>query len=235
MNHITVPEVVARANATMVAPDMDITGALASILTGATEALPAAAAAVLVEHDGALEVLATTSHRATDLEILQHQVDEGPCLDAVRTGEAVGASERAELRRRWPVAGAAIDRGGYHSLLATPLVWQGRTFGAFNVFHTQGQPVDGQRAACRALADAVTLVLVTSRLDPPSLTPGLAAALAERAVVEQAKGALAHVHCLEMAEAFDRLVATAHAEDSTLGVTARQVMEQARNRGLRRS
>lgn len=232
MSRLTVSEVVARANATMVEPDLDVTGALATTLTGAVQALPASAAAILVDIDGALEVLASTSHRATDLEILQHQVDEGPWLAALRFGKAVGATGSAELRRRWPVAGAAIDEAGYHALLSTPLRWQGRTFGALNVFRTEPTTFETERSECRALADAVTLLLVTSRLGVASVADGLRAAMEERAVVEQAKGALAHVHSLDVAEAFDELVAVSRAEGATLGVTARRVMERARGRRL---
>ena len=235
MNRLTVSEVVAQANATMVAPELDVTGAVATILGGAVEALPAAAAAVLVEFGGDLEVLASTSHRATDLEVFQHQVDQGPCLDAVRSGEGVVAQTAGELRRRWPVAGVAIEQGGYRSLVATPLRWQGRSFGALNVFHAGEEPVESQQAACRALADAVTLVLVTSHLDSPSIAEGLALALREREVVEKAKGALAQVLGVEMGVAFDRLVAMARERGAPLGAMARQVMVDARRGRLGRS
>lgn len=235
MSRTTVSEVLARANAAMVEPDHDITGAIATILVGATEALPAAAAAILVDVEGVLEVLASTSHRATDLEVLQQQLDQGPCLDALSTGEVVAASGSEELFERWPEAGAAIDRAGYHSLLATPLRWQGHTFGAFNVFRTEPTAFESERSGCRALADAATLVLVTSHLDAPRVADGLRSALEERAIIEQAKGALAHTHSLGMAAAFDELLDIAHTDGTTLGVTAHRVMARARTGRLGRA
>lgn len=42
MKPLSVSDVLARANATMVEADRDVTGALAALLTGITEALPAA-------------------------------------------------------------------------------------------------------------------------------------------------------------------------------------------------
>ena len=108
MNRLSVSEVLARANATMVQPGFDVTGALASLLAGVAAALPADAAAVLVEAEGNLEVLAATSHRVADLELYQAQVDEGPCVDAIRLGEAVGLTGAAALAERWPVAGPVI-------------------------------------------------------------------------------------------------------------------------------
>ena len=109
MTRTSVSEVLARANAAMVGPDLDVTGALARLLTGVTAALPASAAAVLVDTDGSLEVLAATSHRALDLEMHQAQVDEGPCLDALRTGVG-GARGRGRRPRRALAAGGPGHR-----------------------------------------------------------------------------------------------------------------------------
>src|SRR3954452_15701817 len=105
MSTTSVSEVLASANAAMVRPDLDVTGALAQLLAGVTAALPASAAAVLVDAEGALEVLAATSHRALDLEMHQAQADEGPCLDALRGGAEVHEVGAEALVERWPTSG----------------------------------------------------------------------------------------------------------------------------------
>jgi hypothetical protein len=234
MNRLSVSEVLARANATMVQPGFDVTGALASLLAGVAAALPADAAAVLVEAEGNLEVLAATSHRVADLELYQAQVDEGPCVDAIRLGEAVGLTGAAALAERWPVAGPVIVEAGYLSVQAVPLTFQGLAFGALNVFRTDDTDFLTQQAECRALADAVTLVIVSGHVGVDHLTAGLRAALEDRAVVEQAKGALAHALSLQMPAAFDTLLALAEEDGAPLGVAARRVMEQARTGSLGR-
>ena len=61
---------------------------------------------------------------------------------------------------------------------------------------------------------------------------GLRSALSDRAVVEQAKGALGHVRSLDMSAAYDALVAMADEEGVRLGVAARRVMERARTGAL---
>ena len=61
---------------------------------------------------------------------------------------------------------------------------------------------------------------------------GLRTALADRAVVEQAKGVLGYVRSLDMPAAYDALVAMAHEEGAPLGVAARRVMERARTGAL---
>ena len=234
MTHPTVSDVLARANAAMVGPDLDVTGALARLLAGVTASLPATAAAVLVDIDGRLEVLAATSHRALDLEMHRAQLDEGPCRDAVRTGAEVHDVGRDTLVERWPVAGPVIVAAGYRSVQALPLTWHGTSFGALNVVRADPVGFEGQQPDCRALADAVTLLIVSANVDHDHLATGLRAALEDRSVVEQAKGALAYTRSLDTAQAFDALVALADEEGVTLGVAARRVMDRARTGTLGR-
>ena len=228
MSTTSVSQVLASANAAMVRPDLDVTGALAQLLAGVVAVLPATAAAVLVDAEGSLEVLAATSHRALDLEMHQAQADEGPCLDALRGGEEVHEVGAEALARRWPTAGPFIVSSGYQSVQALPLSWHGRTFGALNVFRAQPQGFEHQQPDCRALADAVTLLIVSAHVDHDHLAAGLRAALEDRSVIEQAKGALAFTRSLDMAQAFDALVGLADQEGVTLGVAARRVMARAR-------
>ena len=235
MSRMRVAQVLARANADMVAPRLDVTGALASLLTGTVEALPADAAAVLVEVDGHLEVLASTSHRAEELEVHQAQADEGPCLDAIHSGTVDDACGRDAIEGRWPVTGPVIVRSGYTALAAIPLRWQGGTFGALNVFRKEAVGFGDDLLDCRALGDALTLVLIAGDLGPDHVIEGLRAALRDRAVVEQAKGVLAETRSLEMDDAFDALLALARVHGDTLGVTAHRVMQEARQGRFDRS
>ena len=236
MSPRTVSEVLAVVAAEVVSENHDVTGALAALLAGAVDALPADAAAVLVRSpSGDLEVLASTSHRAADLEMFQVQVDEGPCVDALRGGVSVDVVGHDALVARWSLAGPAVVGSGYAMVHATPLLWRGETFGALNVFRTDAADV-GERgaAACRAFADAATVLLVTNgRFDPDRLTSSLDEALGARAVVEQAKGALAHARGLDMAHAFEALRGVAEEEGVGLGEAARRVMDRARTRTLR--
>ena len=229
MTRTSVSEVLARANAAMVEPDLDVTGALARLLNGVTAALPATAAAVLVDSDGSLEVLAATTHNALDLEMHQAQVDEGPCLDALRTGVETHEVGADALVSRWPKSGPAIVASGYRAVQALPLAWHGTTFGALNVFRADAVGFEEQQADCRALANAVTLLIVTAHVDHDELAAGLRAVLEDRTVVELAKGALAHTRSLDMAAAYDALVTLADDEGVSLGVAARRVMDRARS------
>jgi GAF domain-containing protein len=235
MSSRTVSEVLAVAAARMVSDDHDVTGAMAALLDGTVESLPADAAAVLVQTDaGRLELLAATSHRAADLELYQAQVEEGPCVDAVESADAVDVAGRDAILDRWPTVGTAVLASGYAAVHATPLRWRGQCFGALNVFRAEPTSLADAAPECRALADAATLLLVTSgHFGPDHLARSLGEALEARSVVEQAKGALAHVRGVGMADAFDALLAVAADEGLTLGQAARVVMERARQRALR--
>ena len=72
----------------------------------------------------------------------------------------------------------------------------------------------------------------SSQLAEERIIGGLHAALEERALVELAKGALSHVLSVDMASAFDALLALADEEGLSLGNAARRVMVQARARTL---
>jgi hypothetical protein len=235
MSSRTVSEVLAVAAARMVSDDHDVTGALAALLSGTVESLPADAAAILVQTDaGRLELLAATSHRAADLELYQAQVDEGPCVEAVESADAVEVSGRDAILARWPTVGTAVLASGYQAVHATPLRWRGQAFGALNVFRAEPTSLADAARECRALADSATLLLVTSgHFGPDHLTRSLGEALEARSVVEQAKGALAHVRGVGMGEAFDALLAIAAEHDVSLGEAARLVIDRARQRVLR--
>jgi hypothetical protein len=232
MKQISVSDVLASANAAMVGPDFDVTGALARLVVGAAAALSVKAAAVLVDVDGRLEALAATSHRALDLELHQAQTQEGPCLETMSSGVEVHEVGAVPIVERWPRVGPQIVRSGYLSVQAMPMTWQGSTFGGLNLFREEAVGFEHQMADCRALADAVTLLLVSAHLAPDQLGVGLRAALEERATVELAKGALAHAWQLDMPGAFDALTLLAEQEQVSLGVAARLVMERARGRAL---
>lgn len=123
-------------------------------------------------------------------------------------------------------------RAGYVSLEVLPLRWQGRCFGVLAVFSSEPGGFGDRHDACRALADAVTLVLATGHVEARHLAEGLRTVLEERAVVERAKGALAYSRSIPVPAAYEALLALAEAEDVTLGVAARRVVERARTGAL---
>src|SRR4051794_21951466 len=76
---------------------------LAELVHDCAELLPADAAAILVINGGGnLELLSATSHRTSELEVYQAQHDSGPCVDTISSGGPVTAVGSEAITSRWP-------------------------------------------------------------------------------------------------------------------------------------
>lgn len=212
----------------------DITDLLARLVRSSATAMHADAVGLLVRAPtGALEVLASTSHRLSELEIFQIQQDSGPCVDAVSTGLPISVVGRDAVRDRWPVVGPSIVECGYSSVHAFPLVWRGRVLGGLNVFAAAEVDWDGEQMAVgQTFADVSTLAVVhLPELSDRELDLRIQRALAGRIVIEQAKGVLAHVSDVTTEDAYEQLTRLAAERGTTLTATAREIIETAARRG----
>jgi hypothetical protein len=219
---------------TVLTSDHDPTDALTTVLMDARDAVHAAAAGMLLDAPSqGLEVVAATSHAARELELLQAQELDGPCVEAMgATAPVVEQGERA-LEQRWPRLGALMTAAGYGAVQAHALRWQGVTLGAMNFFHLQGGPPisDEDVLVGQSFADAATLaIVVPRRLTGELLAERAHEVLEARKAIEYAKGVLMHRERLDAASAFDRLVELAGTDGETLMQTARRVIGSATNR-----
>jgi hypothetical protein len=223
----TSTEALARAVSSLVR-EHDVTDVLQRLLADAIEALEARAGGLLlVANGGGLELLAATSHAATELELLQVQERTGPCWEAVTGGEVVQVAGHDDLVARWPDIGRAMLEAGYESVTAYPLHWRDEVLGAMNVFHGADAPATGDEVDVLgpAFADIATLVIVTPHeLSSKTLQRRTHEALSGRTVIEQAKGVIAFREGVDVAVAYDRLVTTARDRGVSLTDMARVVL-----------
>lgn len=200
---------------------------LAQLLADCADIVSARAVAVLVTVDAdQLALLGSTSHEASLLEMLQVQSGSGPCVECMETAVHVSGAGAPELVDRWGDVGQAIVTAGFQSADAYPMRWRGRVLGGLNVFRRDpgSAPADADRL-CQAFADVATLVLVQSTgISRDQITARVQEAISARIEVEQAKGVLAQLHDLELAEAYDLLRNLARDEGSSLTETARRVV-----------
>jgi hypothetical protein len=224
-----VRELVAAA-ATLVT-DHDVIGTLTAVLAGCAECVDAAAAGVLLSSpDGSLEFLAATNHRAAHLELYQSQLDEGPAADCVTSGQPITGGP-VDLAGRWPKLADAFRTAGFRGVHAAPMIWQGQTMGAVNLFFA-GEPAADVTPVAQAFADiACVVILQTGPAVPGSVQASTQAALDDRTVIERAKGVLAYTHDLSVDDAFDRLVSLAHDQHRPLTAVAADIVDQAVNGG----
>lgn len=205
----------------------DITDILASMLPQAAAALGAEAAALLVQQeDGELDLLASTSHAASELEIYQAQTKEGPCVECIRTRHPVTVVGRDLVIRRWPTIGRAMAASGYVGVHAEPLRWRGRALGGLNLFFGTASPLSEESLAlAQTFADIMTLALVqTQEPSDRELASHIRKALDARTVVEQAKGVLMQTHDLDPGAAYQALRARASEQGVSLSEMARSLV-----------
>jgi transcriptional regulator with GAF, ATPase, and Fis domain len=167
-----------------------------------------AAGLMLVDANGRLRVMASSSERARLLELMEIQNDEGPCLDCHRTGQPVLAPDLAAEAPRWPRFSAEARRVGFESAYALPMRLRSDSIGALNLFHRSPDVLTEPTLRLgQALADLATIAILQQRAAQGSveLSHELQTALNSRVIIEQAKGVLAGRLDLDMSAAFDLL------------------------------
>ena len=163
---------------------------------------------MLVDPQGELRVVASSSEQMRTLELLELQSSEGPCLDAFRTADAVGANDLDAVARRWPGFATHVHLAGYRSIYAVPMRLRATVIGALNLFNTDQAPWDDEDLKiAQALAGVATIGLLHHRAmhDSLLLSTQLQTALNSRVTIEQAKGLLAERLDIDTEDAFERL------------------------------
>ena len=76
---------------------------------------------MLVDQEGHLSLVASSSEETRLLELLQIQTEEGPCSQCVRERRAVTVPDIAASRDQWPQFTTAAAEAGFESVHAVPL------------------------------------------------------------------------------------------------------------------
>ncbi|MEX1177742.1 MAG: GAF and ANTAR domain-containing protein [Nitriliruptor sp.] len=168
---------------------------LEQVLTLTAAAVPAVdAVAVTVEHpSGRTGTAAASDDASRELDELQRELGEGPCVDAMRTGTELHVTDLTSDERWSPALREAAARLGLRGVLALPLRVTERTIGALNLFRADaGALEDDALVTARSLAAPVAATLANARAYDrvAQLSQQLREALSTRAVIEQAKGIL---------------------------------------------
>jgi GAF domain-containing protein len=228
----------ARVNAAFVAvadtltKDFDVVDLLHTLVEQCTEILDTTAGGLmLVDGDGELQLMTSTSEGADLVEVMQIAAADGPCIECFRTGVAVSVPNIQGIDGKWPEFTKAAVQSGFHSAHATPLKLRGTVIGTMNLFAEKPEALNDRDAAlAQALADVATIGILQERLvrEGNILAEQLHAALDSRIVIEQAKGMISASLNIEMDAAF--AVLRGHARNNNL--TIRYVAEEISNRRL---
>jgi GAF domain-containing protein len=185
---------------------------------------------MLVDSDGRLQLMTSTSEGADLVDIMQLNAAEGPCVECFRTGIALSVPD-IRLIDRWPAFRSAALEQGFLAAHATPMKLRGQIIGTMNLFGTSvGDLTARDAAVAQALADVATIGILQERMirEGHVLTEQLHHALDSRIVIEQAKGVIAYSLSKTMDEAFSILRHYARSHN----VTIRSVAEGISNRTI---
>jgi GAF domain-containing protein len=151
--------------------------------------------------------IAVSDRLTIEIDLVQYQTGQGPCLQAINDGHTVRIDILERDSRFERFAPGALDRG-INSVLSAPLDAHGRTVGALNMYSAQESAFDAStEEAVRPLADYAAEAIATSPLYAYSLemVDGLVEDLHTQAVIGQATGVLLATEDGTTEEALDRL------------------------------
>jgi GAF domain-containing protein len=168
---------------------------------------PAAACGLTVRRDGRPFSAATSNHLAAQVDQVQYQTDEGPCLEALRTGTVVQVDQLSQ-DERWARYRPAAVAHGVVSSLSLPLVVDGESLGALNLYSTASAAFTGphrRHAETFAAQSAAALTLGLRQMRQAQVHSQLAEAMVSSSVIDQAVGILMGQQRCNAATAFDLL------------------------------
>jgi GAF domain len=203
----------------------DGTGLPTSLAAACVRSLPVSGVGLaLMTDDGPAGIIAATDGAAMELEELQFNLGEGPCVDASQTGRPVLQPDLARTAPlRWPAfAGGALE-AGVRALFAFPLRVGAIRVGVLDLYRDRAGPLStDELAEALSFADAATLLLLHEQAS--TAASSAVPVLDDRAEVHQATGVVSVQAAVGLAEALVLLRARAFADQRPLGDLARDVL-----------
>jgi len=186
-----------------------------------------AAGVVLSDSNGKLRMAAASSERAGVLETLAVEMDDGPCIDCLRSGHPVASADLTVDTERWPRFVAAAATAGFRGAQAVPMRLRRQVIGALTLLNAEPMRLERDEAdLLQALADVATIGILQHRaiVRGEVLTEQLQTALNSRVTIEQAKGVVsAQSGDPDMEHAFTALRGYARAHNLRLAELARSI------------
>lgn len=188
----------------------------------ATQIIPGChAAGVCVVYRGdRIDTHATSNNSLREIDTLQHELDEGPCLDALRENHTV-RSDDLSTDDRWPAWGPqVVERLGLLSSVSYRLYTKEKELGALNLYGKEASAfTDDDIHDGLALAAHVGVALAAAQK-----VEQLETALGGRTVIAQATGILMERFDLDPDRAFSVLSRMSQQNNVKLRVLAQQIV-----------
>jgi GAF domain-containing protein len=187
-----------------------------------------AAGIMLADEAGELRHAACSNEQMRFVELMELQLEEGPCFDAYRTRAPVVCASPEDAASRWPSFATQARAGGFAGYSAVPMRLRSQVIGALNLFSFGEIALsDADIKVVQAMADVATIGILHERLvrDANAFSTQLKSALESRVVIEQAKGIIAEHKKISVDDAFEQLRSFARSHNRLLSDTARQIID----------
>ncbi len=175
---------------------------------------------------GRIETRASTAEVVEALDAAQYELNEGPCLDAIRVTDTILIDDTA-TDPRWPRWGPRAAELGARSVLCVRLSTGDTVVGGLNMYSRQPSAFDEDdvQVAHRYAEPAGTAVGVVERVE------GLRTAIQTRHLIGMAQGMLMLRYGLDEEQSFAFLARTSQQNNVKLRDIAARVTEQLRRGG----
>lgn len=208
----------------------DVVDLLQLLVDSCRELLDTTAAAILLaDPTGELDVVASTSEASRLVELIQISAEAGPCVQSFQTGEVVSVADIAEAPEAWSRFRDSALQLGFASVHAIPMRLRDNTIGTLNLLREQLGELDEQdRIAARAFADVATIGILHERSlrETAVLAEQLQGALTSRIVIEQAKGVVAYTNGVTIEEAFELIRGYARSHQLGISLVAARLVDR---------
>lgn len=202
---------------------------LETIVAIATRTVPSChSAGISLLIDGQPTTSAVSDRLAVEIDLIQYETGEGPCLSAMRDSKIVRVDVIGQDSRFSRFTPGALDRD-VNSFLSLPLNAGGRTVGAMNLYSHKPNAFDEEaERVAEPLADYAAEAVSTSPLYAYALemVDGLMETMESQALIGQATGVLMATEQRTSGEALDRLRELALASGESMRTVADWVLEE---------
>lgn len=211
----------------------DVLDLLQQLVDACHDLLDTAAAAILLaDASGELDVMASSNEASRLVELIQLGAEAGPCIESFRSGRPVSVPDIADCPEEWSRFRDSALALGFSSVYAVPMRLRESVIGTLNLLNDHTGEFDEQdRIAAQAFADVATIGILHERSlrETAVLAEQLQGALSSRIVIEQAKGVVAYTRGVSVEQAFELI--RSYARSHRIGIS--QVAARIVDRSLR--
>jgi GAF domain-containing protein len=214
-------------------PAEDLDAALGRLAVVASRTVPNVdMVSISVATSKAVSTKAATDPAARQLDQLQYDLQEGPCIDALLdSGKAEVVVADMTREHRWPRYAQAAAGHGFRSQMGIEVFREGQSVGGLNLYAHGPDAFDGET---RAVAE-IFAVHAAVAMEKVRAVTSLTEALASRQKIGQAVGIVMHTYSVDESAAFSYLVRVSQTTNTKLREVAGRVIAVANDEAVTRA